>query len=140
VNLGTRPRLGVRETGFHPWEWFDATPARWTNGAASLQVPVDPGNPPQLLELEAIVPGREGANLEVLANGVVLWQEWLPAHPWPESMTFSLAEVPTGEALVIELNSDTETSDESTGGAQERRTLGIMVQGIRLKRLDDSGR
>ena len=139
VTLGARPRLGVRETGFHPWELFDATLARWTDGTARLRVPVAPGNPPQLLELEAMVPGREGANLEVLANGVVLWQDWLPAHPWPESMTISLVDVPMSESLVIELNSDTSASDAVVDAADEQRRLGVMVRGIRLKRLDNPG-
>ena len=137
VSLGARPRLGVEETGFHPWEWFEETPARWTDGAASLWVPVDPRNPPQMLELEAVVPGREGANLTVLANGVVLWQDWLPAHPWPESITFSLADVPMSDVLVIELNSDTGVSNQMAQAAGEQRRLGIMVRSLRLTRLDD---
>ncbi len=121
VILGAEPKFGVQEAGFHLPESFLGAPGRWTNGFAALKVRLDPENPPKMLEIETIVPGRDGALLQVLANRVELWNEPIPSVPW--SKTFKLDPVPLDDELLIELKSDT---------SEGKRRLGVVVRGIRL--------
>jgi hypothetical protein len=130
VTLGAEQRLDVQETGFYRQESFAGRPGRWTNGAATLTVPVDPRNPPRRLEVETLAPGRDRTRLQILANGVELWHRWIPSHLW--SRRFSLEGVPLDDALVIELNSDTFSPAEIRPSSRDRRKLGIVVHGIRL--------
>jgi hypothetical protein len=123
VTLGAEPKFGFQEAGFHLTERFLGAPGRWTDGAAAVKVRLDPGNPPKVLEIETIVPGRDGARLQVLANRVELWHERIPPVRWTK--TFSLEQVPLNEELLIELKSDTSPGD---------RRLGVVVRGIRLTR------
>ncbi len=123
VTLGTEPQFGFQEAGFHLPEQFQDAPGRWTDGAAALKVKLDPENHPQLLEIETIAPGREGVQLQVLANRIELWHENIPPAQWVK--TFRLGEVPMDDELLIELISDKAPGD---------RRLGVMVRGIRLSR------
>jgi hypothetical protein len=66
----------------------------------------------------------------VLANGVELWNQWIPGDVW--SKVFSLEQIPLEEALLIELKSDTFSPAESLPGSSDKRSLGVMVRGIRL--------
>ena len=132
MTLGAEPAIRVRELGFHDLEWVAGVPARWTNGAASLRVPLDPENLPQRVEVEILASGRrEGADLQILTNGVELWRARIPANEW--SKTLSLKQVPMGNALLIELNSDTSTPAASHEGSPDSRRLGVMVKAIRLQ-------
>jgi hypothetical protein len=126
VTLGAEPKFGVQEAGFYLPERFLGSPGRWTNGFAALKVRFDPEHPPKRLEIETIVPGRDGAVLQVLANRVELWHDRIPSVPW--SRTFKLDPVPMSDQLLIELKSDT-----SQGG----RRLGVVVRGVRLTAHDD---
>ncbi len=137
VILGARRRPDLWESGFYREESFAVGPGRWTDGAASLRVPLDSRSPPRTLEIETLAPGREGTRLQVLANGVELWHEQIPLEAW--SKTFSLEGVPLGEELLIELNSDTFFPKESRPGSKDRRRLGVVVTGIRLSGVAPGG-
>ena len=134
VTFGATPILGVPESGFDRQEWPQGVPARWTRGIATLSVPLDPRNPPEVLEIETIDHNPDGARLRVLANGTELWHEQVPAQPW--SRTFSLLDVPMSEVLSIELRIEADTPDESPNESTDPRGLGVLVRGIRLKGLD----
>jgi hypothetical protein len=125
LTLGAEPKFGVQEAGFYLPERFLGSPGRWTNGFAALKVRFDPENPPRRLEIDTIVPGRDGAVLQVLANRVELWHGGIPSLPW--SRTFTLDPVPLYDQLLIELKSDT---------AQGKRRLGVVVRAIRLTAQD----
>jgi hypothetical protein len=128
VTLGAEPKFGFQEVGFYLPERFLGVPGRWTNGDAALKVPLDPTNPPQLLGIETIVPGRDGAQLQVLANRVELWNQRVPTDLW--SRTFRLDDVPLNDELLIELRSDTSSGE---------RRLGVAVRGILLTARDSWG-
>jgi hypothetical protein len=130
VTLGVEPRFRVRETGFHAQEWLHGAPVRWTNGAASLRVPLDLRHIPLTLEIDTVAYNRDEVCLQILANGIELWHQWIPPQGW--SKAFSLEHVPLSDELVIELNSDTFTPAESPEGPADQRSLGVMVRGIRL--------
>lgn len=134
VTLGAEPKFGFQETGFYLPERFRGEPGRWTNGAAVLKVPLDPASPPRLLQIDTIVPGRDGAELRVVANGVELWRQTIPSEAW--SRTFNLAGVPMNDELHIEINSDTFTPAKQREEAIDERSLGVVVTGIRLTARD----
>jgi hypothetical protein len=130
VTLGVEPLFGFRESGFHLPEEFGGAPGRWTKGTATLRVPLDPRNLPRILEIETIIPGRDGARLRVVTNGTELWRGRVPSDGW--SKTFSLEQVPMVDELLIKLKSDTFSPAESLPGSRDARRLGVVVRGIRL--------
>lgn len=132
--LGAEPKMGFHEAGFYLPEHFLGEPGRWTNGAAVLKVPLGSANPPRLLRIDTIVPGRDGAQLQLLANGVELWRQSIPRDGW--SKTFSLESVPMNDELRIEIRSDTFVPAEEREGAIDERSLGVVVTGIRLTARD----
>ena len=134
VTLGIEPLFGIAEFGFHLPEDLGGAPGRWTGRVATLRVPLDPRSPPRLLAIETIVPGRNGARLQVLANGVELWRGRIPSEAW--SKTFSLEQVPMRKELLIKLKSDTSSPGEGGDGAGHGRRLGIGLRGIRLTEQD----
>jgi hypothetical protein len=69
--------------------------------------------------------------LQVMANGIELWNQQIPPEGWSKS--FDLEQVPLGDTLLIELNSDTLTPSGGPGGSSTERSLGVMVKGIRLR-------
>jgi hypothetical protein len=134
VTLGVESAIGFEESGFHLPERIDGVPVRWTNGAATLKVPLDPANPPRRLEIETVAPGREGVRLRVLANGTELWHQRISSGSW--SKTFSLEQVPMNDELVIELKSDTFSPAEKHPDSADNRRLGVAVRAIRLTARD----
>jgi hypothetical protein len=131
IRLGAEPRFRIQESGFHAQEWVNGAPARWTDGAAKLRVPFDPGHPPRSLEIEIVAYDRDRVVLQVMANGIELWNREIPPEGWSKS--FDLEHVPLGDSLLIELNSDTLTPLEDPAGPSTGRSLGVMVKGIRLR-------
>ena len=130
IRLGAEPAFRIQESGFHAQEWLNGAPARWTNGAAKLRVPIESGNPPKSLEIETVAFGRDRPVLQVKANGIELWNQQIPPEGWSKS--FDLEQVPIGDTLLIELNSDTLTRSGGPGGPSPGRSLGVMVKGIHL--------
>ncbi len=141
VTLGAERVLGFEDSGFHLPESFEGARGRWTDGAATLRVPLSPDDRPRRLAIETVAPGRDGAHLRILANGVELWQGWIPAAPWSE--TFRLDTIPLDDELLIELESDTLRPSESQEGSGDTRGLGVVVRAIRLtagQDFDDAAR
>jgi hypothetical protein len=132
--LGAEQVLGYPETGFFGAERHGDVAARWTNGAASLRIPLHPKHLPERLEISTVAPGRDSAHLRVRANGVVLWDRLITSGPW--SRVFSLAGVPLGDELRVGLESDTFCPADTIDGSADRRNLGVKVISIRLVRGD----
>jgi hypothetical protein len=100
-------------------------------------VPLDLRHIPLTLEIDTVAYNRDEVCLQILANGIELWHQWIPPQGW--SKAFSLEHVPLSDELVIELNSDTSTPAESPEGPADQRSLGVMVRGIRLIAPTSSG-
>ena len=134
VTLGAEPVLGFEESGFHAPEQIEGAPGRWTNGLATLKVPLSPRALPRRLEIETTAPGRRGARLRLRANGEELWHGRVPPDTWAQ--TFDLEKVRMERELLIELASDTFTPAERYEGSTDERRLGVAVRGIRLTSRD----
>lgn len=130
VTLGAEERPEFQESGFYRSRKIKGLFGRWTNGAATLRIYLDPQQPPKLLKVETAIPGHPGVRLRVLANGFELWDGRIPSHPW--SRTLSLEPVPMNDELFLEFNSDTFSPSGSSEGSPSERRLGVVVTGIRL--------
>jgi len=128
--LGAAQVLGYPESGFYRAERHGDSAARWTNGAASLRIPMHPTHQPGRLEVATVVPGRDRTNLRVRANGVAVWDGSVPSGPW--SRSFELTGLALGDELLVELLSETFCPAEMIDGSTDRRTLGVKVRSIRL--------
>ena len=121
---------GVEQTGFHGQGLAGDTPARWTDGAAKLVVPMHENRPPQALRVDIASTGPKGTELTVLVNGDILFHETVPAGGW--SKTFSLAGRSFNKQLTLELLCDTFVPKEENKNSADRRTLGVMVKAVTL--------
>jgi hypothetical protein len=131
VNLGSERVLGVRESGFYGQEFLDKIPVRWTNGSGKLVVPLDPNHLPRLMGVHiGSTGGVKEKRVKILANGYRLFDGQIPDKPYFQ--LFSLAQVPLGKQLTIELLSDTHIPKEIIKGSPDGRTLGIMVRDVSL--------
>jgi hypothetical protein len=121
---------GVEESGFHGQEWHGGIPRRWTAGDAGLVVPVDARRPPKALRVDLASTGPKGTDLRILANGTQLFKGNSPAGSW--SRTIDLSALPVREPVTIELLSSTFRPKDTIQGSLDSRTLGVLVQSIRL--------
>jgi len=128
--LGAEAVWGVWESGFHGQEWSGGRPVRWTNGAAKLVVPVDMRRLPTALQVEIQYTGPKGTNLQILVNGHEMYRKPVAAGRW--SGTFQLDQMPARNRITIELTSDTFVPKETIAGSEDKRTLGVYVEAVKL--------
>jgi hypothetical protein len=124
--LGVREVAGVAEAGFHGPEMVAGRLCRWTNGAASLTVPLG-GPVPRALALSAWIPERPEYWVRVTVNGKTLFDGPVRQGSfW--SRELSLEGVELKENARIELESSTFFPPSPT----DRRTLGIRLTRLSL--------
>jgi hypothetical protein len=127
VALGWRWFPGVFETGFHAAERDDRGPFRWTNGHATLVVPMKELPTHLILDL---TPALRDEPVGFLVNGSPVF-----AGPYPGGhRTLSLADGLADEWITIELVSATMTPSRTNAGSADNRALGLAVREIRLVR------
>jgi len=130
-NIGNGKVLGVGESGWYEQELWEKTPVRWTNGAAKLIVPLNEKRLPKAIDVDIVATGgMKPKRLQILANGQKLFDGQIPDERYSQS--FSLANVPLLKQLTIELLSDTHIPRETIKGSTDNRTLGVLVNDIRL--------
>ena len=132
LTLAAEPVFGVPESGFYGRALHRGGPARWTDGHATLKVPVDPTYPPRKLRIETVGPRKQPVQLRVVANGVELWNREISLKRWRK--TLRLEGVPLGEELQIEILSNTFLPPDVEEGSTDPRILGLMIRSIRLER------
>ncbi len=125
TSLGWRWFPGVWESGFHATERDRAGRFRWTDGRATLVVPVNEF-PARLIT--HLAPSRPDANVRVIVNGVELWNGPYPAG----RRSLDLAECPVSEWVTIQLASDAIVPRDYTPESRDGRTLGVAVREVRL--------
>lgn len=126
TNLGAQRHWRVRESGLHLTEHLGGgLQARWTDGAAKLEVPTE--IPPQGLFFEMAIPGS-GTDVELQFNGRRLFAGHLPGGRWTQ--VFDLDGLPTEKQSVIEVRSG--TFSPADRGLPDPRTLGVSVMDLRL--------
>ena len=120
---------GVESSGLYPQEWWGDRPARWTNGAATLLIPIDRVTPPKMLEVSLLHTGPQNVTLEILANGCQLLKSRLP--PGERSLTVDLEPCALrGNHVRIDLVSDTFIPSEVDPKSVDQRRLGVALESL----------
>ncbi len=121
---------GVTESGFHrelapPFHH----PLRHTNGHAVLEVPIPKGDWPDHVLVDVVYFSPNVGHLRVVVNGYEL-------HTGPLSRRWfgilSMAHVPAGPVLTIEVMSTTWVPSDIFAGSLDDRALGVAVREVRL--------
>jgi hypothetical protein len=127
VALGWRWFPGVFERGFHAEERDERGPFRWTNGHATLVIPMKELPTHLHLDLTAALPDQP---VKIVVNGTPLL-----TRPYSGGVrTFSLPDGLADEWITIELVSATITPSKTNPGSADNRALGVVVREIRLVR------
>jgi hypothetical protein len=133
VLLGCAKVDGVEESGFHYQEYVGSEPFRWTDGEATLLVPID--TPPRRLWVSGVTlrPDLTPVSLEILVDGTSLFEGVLPPGKWEK--TFDLTSHPLSDQVTIELRSDTFVPEGVMDGGTntDTRELGVQIRGIMLQ-------
>ena len=129
--IGNKKSLGIREFGFYPQEFIGSTPVRWTNGKGILVIPIDEKRKPKEVDIDIASTGTgKSKKIKIIANGYKLFEGEIPDGGW--SHTVSLAHVPLGKELILELLSDTHIPKDIIKGSSDVRKLGVFVRGIKF--------
>jgi hypothetical protein len=129
TNLGAEKNFGVEEAGFYNQEKSGLTVRRWTNGAASLLVPLDGVHIPSGIHVDLESTGPAGTDLQILVNDVEVFHRRIPPGPWSKALP--LEDIQFGRNAAIEINSGTFTPGEN-GRSSDVRSLGVAVRDVRL--------
>lgn len=128
VRFGARPSWLAPEAGFHGQETSGGQPVRWTDGNATIRIPVFGGRTDRIrLDLASAAPG--GTKLRITVQGRDVAEINVPSEGWSGLIQIPLAE--SGE-VTIELASSTFVPAEVLPSSNDTRVLGVMVRGIIL--------
>ena len=132
--IGTLPGPSVTTSGVHGLETL--APGRdgglrWTDGKATIEVPINPQGPPDRLHVTlwgGLRPAG-GGHIQVLANGASLFDGQIPDGEWSASFPLDgLDTMQKGTRLVIQINSDVFSPP------QDGRVLGVPLRHVTLVR------
>lgn len=128
VDLGIQTGLGITQTGFYQGEWTaNRAFFRWTDGKASLAIPIDPRQPPRVLEVTVLMGSTTEQRLEIRANGCVLFSGTPTGEPAKKTLDLSSCG-DLGSTLTVSLVSDTFVPSST-----DSRTLGVAIESVRLR-------
>jgi hypothetical protein len=122
--LGAQATYSVDESGFYKNETWEGTPFRWTNGKATLDIPLGRDNHPQTVQLAFVSTGPQGTNLQISANGSIIFKGHIPRGKWQQ--TLDLPDNNPDNRVVLEILSDTFISEEN-------RKLGVGISKVLLE-------
>jgi hypothetical protein len=133
VLIGARSVPCVAEEGFYYKEYYDKEkPCRWTNGAASLTVPIH-GSAPKLLSVMCTIPNLPAFRVHVKVNGKTLFDDAVKGNAdW--SISLPLDGVAITREARIEIISSTVVPADAGSGSKDTRTLGIRMKRLMLVR------
>jgi hypothetical protein len=139
--LGNQFVPEVEESGFWQEEYSKAgKPFRWTDGKGRLVIPIDRRKPPTglVVELGIVRPAEaKTAWVQIVANNRVLFKQQIILWKWGGGTAgkfpagvLDLTGIDLGDELVLDIISDTFVPKGEAG----QRTLGVVVEGIELRR------
>ncbi|MCM8804333.1 MAG: glycosyltransferase family 39 protein [Candidatus Omnitrophica bacterium] len=129
--IGNSRIFGINESGFYGPESDGSNSFRWTDGHGRLELFIDKGKIPNSINVNIGSTGGVGEkNFKLLINGFSVYEGKIPDGGWNE--TFNLSEIPIKNKIVIELLSDTHIPEKVFKNSMDRRTLGVMIKGIKL--------
>ncbi len=136
VVYGAQAIWSVWEEGFEEQElWRGPVPARWTDGKARLSIPLGTSSP-AYLRLDVAESGPKSTSLRVRVNGRRRMTVQIGREGW--SGDVSLAGVPLGDELRVELASKYEREPRRMMGWARRLRRGVLVRGISLLEFEEA--
>jgi hypothetical protein len=126
IQEGAEVLWNVTASGFYRTEWAGDQPFRWTEGQASLVIPVDQETPPSDLSVKVLMTGPPTKNVRVSVNECTLFEGQFRGR-W--NRTFPLSGCSLGSEMV-EIKLETETHQPSSNDTRE---LGLAVHAIELR-------
>jgi hypothetical protein len=108
VRFGGAPQWAAAANGFHPVQVIDGQTMRWTNGDASLSIPIEGAAAPDHITISIADTGPNGGPLRILLNGSVLFDGNVAPGPW--SAEYDINQRPDlrlGDTANVEIVSDT---------------------------------
>jgi hypothetical protein len=129
---GAEAVAGVAEAGFYTTEAWPIGPVRWTNGEASLSIPVDKAAiPTSNVYVDIAEAGATKSRIVVFANGRELFNGKVVRGR--SRLTLPLSNIPLEDVLELKIKSDTFVPSEGQGN-EDSRQLGIAIRAIRIVR------
>jgi hypothetical protein len=128
--FGCVPVPGVEESGFFPQEVFQGKSFRWTDGFATLIIPIDKQDPPRALAIDFELQKPYRTLLQVFVNETKVFDR--PVAPGRLLEIIDLQKIDLGREVTIDIHSDTFVPAEEIPGSRDARALGVNVKGIRL--------
>lgn len=131
-NFGATSVPGISEQGFYASEAWPTGPVRWTNGSASLQIPVSKGElAASNLFVDVVSVGPRANRIVITANGHQLFSGKLGRGR--TRLILPLENTPETPTLELRISSKTFLPSES-GASDDTRELGIAIRSLRLVR------
>jgi hypothetical protein len=126
IDPGVAAALGIRLEGFYAAETSRSATYRWTNGNASLTIPLDRSRPPRELEVRTLMATEAAASMEIRVNGCVIFEG--PSAEPPIKHLLLSACAPSGDTATITIVSGTVVP-----GPGDARPLGVAFESVRVR-------
>ena len=117
---------GVSSSGFFATEWTGQRPFRWTNGEATLSIPIEGREPPSQLAVEVLMTGAGPKPLVITVNGCTIFDSEIRRR-WVQTLPLAPCRVDP-PSLDIQILSGV----HAPGGGGDGRTLGVAVGSIEI--------
>jgi arylsulfatase A-like enzyme len=119
--------FGVAYEGFHHAEYSGDTPFYWTDGAASIRVPIEQGQRPTTLSVDVLFAVKAHLRLQILLDDCEVASETMPGGEWSKDLALTTC-APTGRWTTIRFVSET-----ARPGNGDRRNLGVALRRVVLR-------
>jgi RNA polymerase sigma factor (sigma-70 family) len=134
VVVGCEFKLGVEESGFLAQQYdVNQRPFRWTNGHATLRIPISVHKPPRNLHVQLWPwrpPSAEPADVRIAVNQRDVFKGKVTRDPWEQ--VFDLTGMELGEEVSVEIVSNTFQPSVLKNAGPDKRNLGVQVRGVTL--------
>lgn len=117
----------AEHAGMYGQQWAQGRPFRWTQGNATITVPL-PTPAPRALRVSLLRSAEIGTRLTIRVNGCELFDDEVDGGEW--EATFSLQPCRLADEATIEISSGTALM----GGTQDRRPFGVALSAVELLR------
>ena len=116
---------GVTLSGFFNTEWAGPRPFRWTDGDATMSIPIDGREPPGWLAIDVLMTGSRTKPVVITANGCTIFDAEIGGR-WIQKLSLAPC---TATSSVLEINV---VSDVHQARGSDRRSLGVAISSIEL--------
>jgi Dolichyl-phosphate-mannose-protein mannosyltransferase len=132
VPFGGAPQLVAASSGFHPAQLVNGRPLRWTDGDATLAIPIKGDQSPTSISVSIADTGPAGGRLRITLNGVVLFDGVVGPGPWSGDYNLEgVVDLLQGDTANVEISSGTFTA-EPIDAADRETTFGVQVDTVML--------